>query len=163
LAIAAIVGRKMVGQKIVVRMRDAAKIRRTGWTGFAGRSAEVGEDGLLLNLTLTQSGEIIGDRFFFVEADLAGVGAYESFIEDAAGKLVEVFLFESTQHANADFGGVGDGIESEAALLALLAKFFSEGSQGWLRQAGFACVGNNDRRRRVRTPQRSVASRLPTV
>ena len=161
--IAAIVGRKVVRRKIVVRRRDTAKIRRAGGTGFAGWSTEVGEDGLLLNLTLTQSGEIIGDRFFFVEADLAGVGPDESFIEDATGKLVEVFLFERAKHANADFGGVGNGIESEAALLALLAKFFSEGSQGWLRQAGFACVWNNDRRRRVRTPQRSVASRLPTV
>src|SRR5258708_26013520 len=99
LAIAGIVGRKMVGQRIIVRMRDAAKMRRAGGTGFAGRSAEVREDGLLLNLTLTQSGEIVGDRFFFVEADLAGVGAYETLIGDAAGNLGEGFFFESARHA----------------------------------------------------------------
>jgi len=44
------------------------------------------------------------------------------------GSLVEVFLFEGAQHAGADLGGVGDGFEREAALLALLAKFFSERS-----------------------------------
>jgi hypothetical protein len=39
-----------------------------------------------------------------------------------------VFVFESAQHAGADFCGVRDGIELKTALLALFAKFFSEGS-----------------------------------
>jgi hypothetical protein len=85
---------------------------------------------------LAQRGEIVGYGFFIVESDLTGVGAHETFVEDAAGKLIEVFLFEGAQHPGADFGGVGDGIERDALLLALLAKFFSERSQGRLRRAG---------------------------
>jgi hypothetical protein len=105
---------------------------------LAGRSAEIGENGLLLDLAFAQGGEIIGDGFFFVESDLAGVGADEAFVEDAAGKLVEVFVFEGAQHAGADFGGVGDSVEREAALLALLAKFFSERSHGLAPAGGMA-------------------------
>ena len=91
-------------------------------------------------MTFAQGEEVVGESLFFVEANLAGVGADETFIEDAAGKLVEVFVLEGAQHAGADFGGVGDGIEGEAALLALFAKFFSKGSQGWLRRAVYVFV-----------------------
>jgi len=88
-----------------------------------------------VKLVLAQGEEIIGDGFLLVKADLAGVGADETFIEDAAGKLIEVFLFQRAQHAGVDFRGIGDGIEIEAALLALFAKFFPEGSHVWLRRA----------------------------
>jgi hypothetical protein len=121
---AEIVATEIVASKIVASEIGVMKV------------AEIGEDGLLLNLTLAQRGEIVGHGFFFVEPYLARVGADEPFIEDAAGKLVEVFLFQGAQHASADLGGVGDGVESDAALLALFAKFFSERSQGQLRRAG---------------------------
>lgn len=123
-------------------IEDRLAVAGDNWRGggflLAGRSVEIGEDRLLLNLAFAQGCEIIGDGFFFIEADLAGVGADESFIEDAAGELIEVFVFEGAQHAGADFGGVGDGIEREAALLALLAKFFSERSQGRAPAGGMA-------------------------
>jgi hypothetical protein len=89
-----------------------------------------------LELVLAHCGEIVGYSFFLVESDLTGVGAHEAFVEDAAGKLVEVFLFEGAQHADADFCGVGDGIEPDTLPLALLTKFFSERTQGRLRRAG---------------------------
>ena len=91
---------------------------------------------IFANLTLAHGGQVIGYGFFFIEADLAGVGAHETLVEDAAGELVEVLVLEGTQHAGADFGGVGDGIETDALLLALFAKFFSECTQGRLRQTG---------------------------
>ena len=97
----------------------------------AGKVAEIGRGGLRL-----EGGEIVGYGFFFVESDLTGVGAYKTFVEDAARKLVEVLLFEGAQHAGANFGGIGDGIEFDAAQLALLTKFFSERTQGRLRQTG---------------------------
>ncbi len=103
------------------------------WT--IGWGAEIGENVLRLNLTLSQGCEIVGNRFFFIQSDLAGVGADEALIKDSAGKLVEVFVFEGAQHARADFCGVGDGVERHAALLALLAKFLPERSQGPLRRA----------------------------
>ncbi len=109
---------------------------------------------MLLNLTLAQGSEIVGDSFLFVETDLAGVGAHETFVEDAAGELVEVFVLEGAEHAGADFGGVGDGIERYAALLALLAKFVSKCSQGWLRRAASVAVRiDNHRRRWGRMPE----------
>lgn len=112
------------------------RLRFGGRAGRHARGAEIGENGLLLHLALAQRDEVVGDGFFFVEADLAGVGAHEALIEDATGKLVEVFVLESAQHAGADLGGAGDSLERNAALLALIAKFFSERSQGRLRRAG---------------------------
>jgi len=88
----------------------------------------------LAYLTLAHCGQVVRYGFFFVESDLAGVGAHKAFVEDASGELVEVLFFEGAEHASADFGGVGDGIEPDALLLALLAKFFSECTQGRLRQ-----------------------------
>ena len=81
-------------------------------------------------MVLARRLEIVSYGFFFVESDLTGVGAHETFVEDAAGKLVEVLLFEGAEHAGADFGGAGDGVEPNALLLALLAKFFSERTHG---------------------------------
>ena len=101
---------------------------------MAGKIGEIRRKGIRLKLGLAHRVEIVGYSFFFVESDLTGVSAHETFVEDAAGKLVEVFLFEGAQHASADFGGAGDGIEADALLLALLAKFFSECTQGRLRQ-----------------------------
>jgi hypothetical protein len=129
---------------IIARKFVAAKIRCACGAGFAGRSAEIGENGLLPNLTLAQGGEVVGYSLLFVESDLARVGAHETLVEDSAGKLVKVFLFEGTQHAGADFGRVGDGVERDSALLALLAKFFSERSHEWLRRAKISVRVNRD-------------------
>jgi hypothetical protein len=97
-----------------------------------------------LNLALAQGGEIIGDGFFFVEADLAGVGADKTLVEDAAGKLIKVFFFDGAEHAGADFGGVGDSVEGDAPLLALFAKFVSERTHGGLRRAGLSFRPHRD-------------------
>src|SRR5208283_3542279 len=82
-----------------------------------------------VNLTLAQGSEIVGYRFFFVEAHVAGVGADKPLIEDAPGKLVKLFLLQRAQHASADFRGVGNGLKLNPALLALSAKFFPENAQ----------------------------------
>src|SRR5208283_2679405 len=82
--------------------------------GFGDWGAEVGENGLRVNLALAQGGEVIGDNFFFVEADLAGVGADETFVEDAAGELVEMLVLDGAEHAGADLRGGGDGVERDA-------------------------------------------------
>jgi hypothetical protein len=126
----------MARRIVAVRIVGAAIWLRNVWRGLAGLGAEIWRDGLGLNLALAQGGEIIGYGFFFVEADLAGVGADETLIEDAAGKLVKVFFFDGAEHAGADFGGVGDSVEGDATLLALFAKFFSERTHGGLRRAG---------------------------
>jgi hypothetical protein len=123
-----IVSRRIGGWGNLVRKIARAWLRGGNLAGLARGGAEIRENLLGLNLTLAQGGEIIGNRFFFVEADLAGVGAYETLIEDAAGKLLEVLILEGAQHAGADFGGLGHGIERDAPLLALLAKFFPERS-----------------------------------
>ncbi len=107
---------------IVIRWADFGR-------GSDGRGSKIRQNGLGLSLTFGQGGEIVRDRFFFVEADLAGVGADEAFIKNAARKLVEVLVFERLQHAGADFRRVGDGLQRDAAQFALLAQFFPEGSQ----------------------------------
>jgi hypothetical protein len=131
--VAAVVSR--AGRAEIVRL-EGAIIRRAGWErGFGTMRTEVGCNGLGLNLALAQGSEVIGDGFLFVEADLAGVGADETFVEYAAGKQVKAFLFDGAEHAGADFRGVGNGIELDAALLALFAKFVSELTHDGLRRA----------------------------
>jgi hypothetical protein len=88
--------------------------------------AEVGEQSLRLNLAFAEGSQIVSDGFVFVETNLAGVGADKTFVEDAAGELVEVFVLDGAEHAGADLGGGRDGLEREATQLALSAKFFSE-------------------------------------
>jgi hypothetical protein len=132
--------RRIIAARIVIAALGFVNLG----SGFAGLDAEVGRDGLGLNLALAQSGQIIGYGFFFIEADLAGVGADKTFVEDAAGKLVKVFFFDGAQHAGADFGGVGDSVELDAALLALFAKFFSERTHGGLRRAGLGFRPHRD-------------------
>ena len=123
-----LLGGKVVGKNVV---------------GFDGRGDRDGFrgggirwNGPKLDWILARGGEIVRYSFVFVETDLAGVGANETFVEDAAGELIKVFVFEGSQHARADFRGFGDGIEIEPALFALFAKFFSERSHVWLRRRG---------------------------
>jgi hypothetical protein len=120
---------KVVAGKVVARKSVAGKLGRGDRGDFKRGSRDSG----VLELALAQGCEIVRYGFVFVKADLAGVGADETFIEDAAGELVEVFVFEGAQHAGADFRGGGDGLEFDAAQLALLAKFFSKGAHAWLR------------------------------
>jgi hypothetical protein len=101
--------------------------------GFA--RAEVGEQGLRLNLAFAEGGQIVSNGFVFVEADLAGVGADKTFVEDAAGELVKMFVLDGAEHASTDLCGGRDGLEREATQLALFAKFFSERTHGGLRRA----------------------------
>ena len=102
---------------------------------LAAGSTEIRQNLLGLNLTLAQGGKIVGYGLFFIQPNLTGIGAYEAFVKDTAGKLVKVLVFKRAQHARADLSGIGNGIEREAALLALLAKFFPERSHGPLRRA----------------------------
>jgi hypothetical protein len=102
---------------------------------FGSDAAEIREDGLRLNLVLAQRGEIIGYSFFFIESDLPRIGADKALAENAARKLVEVFVLDGTQHTRADFRDGGNCVERDATLLALFAQFFSERFHGELRRA----------------------------
>jgi hypothetical protein len=100
---------------------------------IAGKVAEIRRKSARLDLVLAHRSEVVGYGFFLVESHLAGICAHETLVKDAAGKPVEVFFFKGAQHPDADFGGIGDGIERDTLPLALLAKFFSECTQGQLR------------------------------
>ena len=97
-----------------------AWLRRTGARRFRL------PDFVGIDLCLAEAGKIVGDGLFVVETEMLGVGANESLVEDAAGQLVEVFLFDGLQHASADLGDVGNVIEREFFFLARLAEFISE-------------------------------------
>lgn len=79
-----------------------------------------------INLSLAQARDVFGHRFFVIEAEMLGVGANESFVEDAAGQLIEVFFFDGFEHAGADLGDVRNLIERELFFLARVTKFVSE-------------------------------------
>ena len=105
------------------RPSQARFFRRSGawWRGALGLPDLVGID-----LRLTKAGKIVGDGVFGVEPEMLGVGANESFVEDATGELVEVLLFDGLEHARADLGDVGNVIEREFLLLARHAEFVAE-------------------------------------
>jgi len=79
-----------------------------------------------IDLGLAQAREVIGDRIFRIQAKVLGVGADESFVEYAAGQLIEVLFFDGLQHARTDLRDVRHVIERELFFLARLAKFVSE-------------------------------------
>src|ERR1700690_727055 len=54
-----------------------------------------------VHLGLAKAGQIVGDGVFVVEAEVLGVSANESLVEDATRKLVEVLLLDCLQHARA--------------------------------------------------------------
>ena len=63
-------------------------------------------------------GELVfGNRLGFVNSNRTGVGLNKAFVEDPAGKLVEVFFLDGEQEAGADLGGQGDLLERDLALL----------------------------------------------
>jgi hypothetical protein len=57
---------------------------------------------------------------------MLGVGANKSLIEDAPGKLIEMFFFDRAEHAHPNLGDVGNVIERELFFLARFAEFVSE-------------------------------------
>ncbi len=141
----------------------AAFFCRTKWAGrltiimavLGCGATQIRQNRLLLHLILTQRGQIVRNRLIFVEANLSSVSPNKTLIKDAAGELVELFVFERAQHARADLSRIGDGVERDAAPLALLPKFLSKRSQGWLRERVNSRPyrdGNNDRRRRQQMP-----------
>src|ERR1700751_2058274 len=82
--------------------------------------------------------KIVGDGLLFVEADRARVGAYETFVEKAAGELAEFFIFERVEHTRSDLGGGGDLLERHFLFFAFELELFTERGQGvsseiWLR------------------------------
>jgi len=108
------------------RLAGFGDARLVGGGGAGKLGANRIPDFVGIDLRLAQADKVVGDGFFVVEAEMLGVGANESFIEDAAGKLIEVFLFDGLEHAGADLGYVGDVIEREIFFLARLAEFVSE-------------------------------------
>ena len=64
-------------------------------------------------------GHEIGDSLVLVDTQMAGIGADETLVEDASGKLVEVVLLECGQEAGADLGGDGDVVQRDLALFPL--------------------------------------------
>jgi len=62
---------------------------------------------------------VLGKQMLFIEAEVAGNGAHEAAIEDAAGELVPIFVFERFQKAQADARGHNDFVGRNLAQFAL--------------------------------------------
>ncbi len=63
---------------------------------------------------------VFGEQLFFVEPQIAGDGAHEAAIRDAARELVPIFIFQSFQKSQADACGHNDFIGRDFAQLALV-------------------------------------------
>lgn len=126
--------RGLTGTGLAGNGRTRTGPTRTGLTGTGLTRTALGRRGLRgelfqarpLTVELVQCGDIPGDRVFLVEAEILGVSADEAFVEDAAGELVEVLLFDGAEHAGADLGGVGNILELDALPLALFTEFVAE-------------------------------------
>jgi hypothetical protein len=71
-------------------------------------------------------GEVVGDGLVFVQTNAARVSTDKTFVEDAAGELIEMFFFECAQHARANFRGQGNFLESDSLLLPFQFQLGSE-------------------------------------
>src|SRR4029077_14132869 len=79
-------------------------------------------------LVRVDRGDVVGHGLIFVDPDVASVRAHETFVEDAAGKLVEFLFFQGAQQTGADLGAERDVVERDAALLALFSQTIAERS-----------------------------------
>ena len=59
--------------------------------------------------------DVIGHGLFLIDAEELGVGANESFVEDAAGEEIEFLILERFEHPCADFGGSRNLVERDTA------------------------------------------------
>ena len=75
------------------------------------------------------SQQVFGNGLIFVQANAAGIGADKALVEDASRQLVELIFFQGPQHARPDLGGVGNLLQCDLALFALLFQFFAKGRQ----------------------------------
>jgi hypothetical protein len=79
-----------------------------------------------VDLRLTEASQIVVDSVFGIEAEVLGVSADESAIENTARELIELLLFNRLQHSRADLGDVGNVVEREFLSLARLAELVAE-------------------------------------
>ena len=119
--------------------------------------------------------ELVGDALW-IEAEGLGVAANVGAAVDAARPAGAVASLERREHGRGDFGGLRDGLNRDAATLALASQFFSEGSlsvhqEGSSRLAvsashSFVTVSMSGclprRRRRTRRPRAPEATRPVT-
>ncbi len=73
---------------------------------------------------------VLGEESFFVETEITGNGADEAAIEDTAGKLVPVFIFERFEKAGANARRQGNFVQRYFAQLPFAFEAFSEDSPG---------------------------------
>ena len=79
-----------------------------------------------VDLSLTEASQVVVDRVFGIEAEVLGVSADESAIENTSRELIELLLFNRLQHSRADLGDVGNVVEREFLSLPRPAEFISE-------------------------------------
>ena len=70
--------------------------------------------------------QVVGDRLLLVNADVLGVGADISLVEDAAGERFELFIFQGAEQASPNLGGGGDVVEGDVPQLPLATQPFAE-------------------------------------
>src|ERR1044072_3253779 len=71
---------------------------------------------------------IVSCGLVFIQPEVAGIAAYEGFVEHAAGELIEFLFFNGLGKAAADLGGFGHIVERDFTFFAFAFEAFAEGS-----------------------------------
>ena len=72
--------------------------------------------------------QVVGNRLLLIDADVLGVGANISLVEDTAGKEIELFLFQGAEQASSNLCRGSDFVERDGTHLALATQAFAESS-----------------------------------
>lgn len=70
--------------------------------------------------------QVIGNCFFFIDAEVPGISPNITLVEDAARKHIEVLLFKGAKKARANLRCGRNFIERDATRLAFLPEAFAE-------------------------------------
>ena len=85
---------------------------------------------------LIAAGQVeFGEQILFVQAQVSGDGADESAAENAAGKLVPLFIFDGLEKLRADAGAASHFGQGHLAHFALALHLFAEITFGHVQEA----------------------------
>ena len=140
---------------------DGQGAEREGYGDPSGRGRDAIFKGAWSFGGFVAVGEVIfGEEIFFVEAEVAGDGADEAAVENAARQLVPIFIFEGFEKAQADAGSDNDFVGRDFAQFAFALETFSEVSPGHgsnpVRQTGEKVSAAGWKSARCGAPSRKV-------
>jgi hypothetical protein len=81
-----------------------------------------------VGIVVSGGNQVVGNSYFFVDAQIFGVSADKTFVEDAARKQLEVLIFNGAKQASSNLCGSGDFVQRDASHLSLSPQSVAEGT-----------------------------------